>query len=291
MIISMTGFSKAEASTDSTTVSVEIKTVNGRGLDVNVRMPRSLSDKEFDIKNKVKKKVSRGTVNVYINVDNDESTTDFHIDEKAASQVKDKLDKMRKSLKIRETVKLDHLNQYSSFFLQKEETSNPELEYNLASSALDNALNELVKMRKKEGSNISKDINKRVKKIHELIKVIEVEGIEKIPQERERLREKVAQLFDNDEIDEQRLQMEMVLMADKLDISEECVRMNSHIKLFFDTMKERKSNGRKMNFLLQEMLRETNTIGSKCNDASIAHKVVGVKEELERIREQVQNVE
>lgn len=291
MILSMTGFSKAEINRKGMKVTVEIRSVNGRGLDVNIRSPRSLSDKEFEIKDRVKKMLNRGSVNMNIYTEADTTNKEFNINTELAKGVKAELDQFRKDLKIKETVKLEHLFTFSNFFIQKEAEVDAELEWTLTKDAISKGLKLLVEMRKKEGSNIARDINKRIKNIHNILKSIEDDEVDRIPREREKIRQRIAQVFDNDEIDESRLQMEMVILADKLDISEECVRLQSHIKVFYDTMKERASNGPKLNFLLQEMLRETNTIGSKCNDANIAHKVVNMKEELERIREQVQNVE
>jgi len=147
------------------------------------------------------------------------------------------------------------------------------------------------KMRIKEGEQILKDMNARVKAVSKLVDVIESLGVKRIPAERERLRQKIAMLFESDEIDEHRIQMELVLIADKLDFSEECVRLKSHIKFWFESIKEKDPVGKKLSFMLQEMNREINTIGSKCNDPEISMKVVTVKEELEKIREQVQNIE
>ncbi|MBL7974412.1 MAG: DUF1732 domain-containing protein, partial [Candidatus Kapabacteria bacterium] len=154
------------------------------------------------------------------------------------------------------------------------------------------ALTALENARKNEGKEISKDLRARMKTIETTLDQVEEIGMKRIPEERERLRARIAQLFDADEIDEQRLQMEIVLLADKLDISEECVRLRSHIKFMNEALKSTvDANGRQMNFMLQEMNREVNTIGSKANDANIARMVVGLKDELERIREQVQNIE
>jgi uncharacterized protein (TIGR00255 family) len=291
MILSMTGFSKAEINRKGMKVTVEIRSVNGRGLDVNLRSPRSLADKEFEIRDRVKKMLKRGSVNINIYTEADTTSKEFNINSELAKGIKAELDQCRKDLKIKETVKLDHILQFSNFFTQKEAEVDPALEWTLTKDAISKGLKILVDMRKKEGTNIARDINNRIKNIHNILKTIEDDEIDRIPREREKIRQRIAQVFDNDEIDESRLQMEMVILADKLDISEECVRLQSHIKVFYDTMKEKTSNGPKLNFLLQEMLRETNTIGSKCNDANIAHKVVNMKEELERIREQVQNVE
>jgi uncharacterized protein (TIGR00255 family) len=137
---------------------------------------------------------------------------------------------------------------------------------------------------------LAADLHKRIKLIEESLIIVENRAAKRVPEERERLRARIGQLFESDEIDEQRLQMEIVLLADKLDISEECVRLRSHIKFFNETMKSVDA-GRKLNFLLQEMHREVNTIGSKANDAEVAHNVVSMKEELEKMREQVQNIE
>lgn len=287
----MTGFSKAELSRKGIKVSVEVRSVNGRGLDLNLRLPKSLADKEFEIKDRVKKIISRGSVNINLYTEADTTNKEFNFNLGLAKGVKEELDACRKELKIKETVKMEHLIQFANYFTQKEAEVDTKEEWSLAKEVINNALKSFNSMRKKEGSNIARDIDKRIKNIHNIIKSIESNEIDRMTREREKLRQRIAQVFDNDEINESRLQMEMVILADKLDISEECVRMHSHIKLFFDTVKENQSNGRKLNFILQEMLRETNTIGSKCNDSVISHKVVSIKEELERVREQVQNVE
>ena len=291
MILSMTGFSKAEINRKGMKVTVEIRSVNGRGLDVNLRSPRSLADKEFEVRDRVKKMLKRGSVNINIYTEADVTSKEFNVNTELAKGVKAELDQCRKELKIKEAVRFEHVLQFSSFFTQKEAEVDPVLEWTLTKDAISKGLKILVDMRKKEGANIARDINTRIGNIHKILKTIEDGEIDRIPREREKIRQRIAQVFDNDEIDESRLQMEMVILADKLDISEECVRLQSHIKVFYDTMKDKDSNGPKLNFLLQEMLRETNTIGSKCNDAGITHKVVNMKEELERIREQVQNVE
>jgi len=131
----------------------------------------------------------------------------------------------------------------------------------------------------------------RVGIIEGIMEKIEELSLKRVPEEKEKMRERIAVLFESDEIDEQRLQTEMVILADKLDVTEECTRMNAHIEYFNDLLKEPISAGRKMNFLLQEMHREVNTIGSKISDSDAARLVVEAKEELEKIREQVQNVE
>jgi uncharacterized protein (TIGR00255 family) len=291
MILSMTGFSKADISRKGIKVTAEIRSVNGRNLDVNLRLPKSLADKEFEIRDRIKKTISRGSVSISLYTEADTTSKEFNLNLELAKGVKAELDVCRKELKIKETIKMEHLLPFANYFTQKEAEVDANTEWSLAKEAINKSLKLLINMRKREGANIAKDIDKRIKNVHSIIKSIEEGEIDRMSREREKLRQRIAQVFDNDEINESRLQMEMVILADKLDISEECVRMHSHTKLFFDTMKENQSNGRKLNFILQEMLRETNTIGSKCNDSVVAHKVVSIKEELERIREQVQNIE
>ncbi len=291
MIKSMTGFSKSEAKEQGVTAVVELKALNSRYLDINCRLPKYLSHKELDVRDIIKQFLIRGSVTVNISIEADESLMPFFIDENAAQNIYKKLNSLKHKLKLKETVKLDHLLQFSTYFQQMEEEENVELFWRVAKKALNQALRNVDNMRKKEGGQLARDLNNRMNNIQKDVDKIEGLGIERVPEERERLRMRLAQLFESDEIDEQRLQTEMVLMADKLDISEECVRLNSHIKFFFETLKSKESSGKKLNFLLQEMNREINTIGSKANDANISQVVVNVKEELEKIREQVQNIE
>jgi uncharacterized protein (TIGR00255 family) len=152
------------------------------------------------------------------------------------------------------------------------------------------AIEHLTAMRDKEGSELERDFDHRLAALEQALNDVEQRSKNRIPAERERLRERVTQLM-SDGVDEQRLQLEIILLADKLDVTEECTRLRSHIKFFRETMTTSSTAGRKLNFLLQEMNREVNTIGSKCNDADIARIVVGMKEEMERMREQIQNIE
>ena len=291
MIRSMTGFSKAEVSENGIAVTIELKSLNGRNLDISVRLPRNLNHKEIELRDILKKNISRGTLSININVQRTESAQGFTFNNDAAKACYEALNSFRTELKLKETVKLEHVLHFYNNFPQPEQADDSENEWKVVMKALKNAVIQINKMKMNEGQQISKDMLARMKKIAGIIDKIESISANKIPEERERLRQRVAQLFDSDEIDEHRIQMELVLIADKLDISEECVRMRSHIKFFFETFKDQDPIGRKINFLMQEMNREVNTIGSKSNDTEIAHLVVAVKEDLERIREQVQNLE
>lgn len=288
----MTGFSKAQLTEHGISANVEIRSVNGRYLELSCKMPRNLSHKELDVREMVKQALERGSVNVSIKVDATGKSESLINTERASSYYQS-LEALRKKLKIAEPVTLTDLLSIPDVIAQGEEDDKAvEAQWKVVAKAVKSALTALENARKNEGKEISKDLRARMKTIETTLDQVEEIGMKRIPEERERLRARIAQLFDADEIDEQRLQMEIVLLADKLDISEECVRLRSHIKFMNEALKSTvDANGRQMNFMLQEMNREVNTIGSKANDANIARMVVGLKDELERIREQVQNIE
>jgi uncharacterized protein (TIGR00255 family) len=243
------------------------------------------------IRDLFKNRISRGSINVTINFENLDLTKSINFHTEKAKAVLESINKLKNDLKIKDVIKLDQLMKFSDFFTEPNEEADEKLQLHVIKQVMNQALINLNKMRFDEGKNIEKDILNRIKKIHAITDKIRALGLEKIPTEREKFRQKVAQLFEGDEIDEQRIYMEMILLADKLDISEECVRLESHFKLFYNSLKEKDSAGRKINFLMQEMNREINTIGSKANDSEISQLVISVKEELERVREQIQNIE
>lgn len=291
MFKSMTGFSKSELNENGISIVVELKSLNGKFLELNCRLPRAITHRENELRDIIKKSMTRGSINLNVQLELDANQSQFIINNDAVNHVFEQLQSLKKTFKFRDSVKLDNLLAFSNFFVGREEDADEEEIMKVLSKALRDAIKKLDTMRLKEGKQILNDINNRMKKISDNVNKIEKLGIEKIPAERERLRQRIAQMFESDEYDEQRLQTEMVLMADKLDISEECVRLYSHFKFFNETVKANEPSGRKLNFLLQEMNREINTIGSKASDAYISQLVVLVKEELERIREQIQNIE
>ncbi|MCX7737252.1 MAG: YicC family protein [Candidatus Kapabacteria bacterium] len=291
MLKSMTGFSKAEITENGIKLSVELRSINNRFLEINTRLPRTISHKELEIKDIIKKYISRGSISVFVNIEYDGAAQPFFVNEKNAETVYKSLVALRKKLKMKGEVELNNLLQFSSFFTQKDNDSDGQQEFKLLEKCLSNALKELDKMRSKEGNQILKDFNNRLKNITSMLDKIESLSLNRIPEEREKLRRKVALLFESDEIDENRIQMEIAFLANRLDISEECVRLRSHIKFFKENLKNNQQVGQKLTFLLQEMNREINTIGSKADDADISQLVVSFKEELERIREQLQNIE
>jgi uncharacterized protein (TIGR00255 family) len=294
MIISMTGFGRSELTRDGLTVTVELRSVNNRFLEVSSRIPRELNVRENEIREILRRHLLRGKINLNIGIERaaTEEPLNLTVDAEAVKSFKDALDQVRRAAKIKEAANLTHLLQFAEDFISRGTgTEANDDNWELVSEAVVEAAKELEQMRRNEGRELARDLLGRVRAIDGLMERAEQISRERIPQERQRLRERIAQLFENDEIDEQRLELEIILLADKLDVTEECVRYRSHSKFFVEAVKGPEAAGRKLGFLLQEMNREITTVGSKANDAEISHIVVRAKEELEKIREQVQNIE
>jgi uncharacterized protein (TIGR00255 family) len=293
MISSMTGYGRGEVSKNRTTVAVEIRTVNSRYLEVNLRMPGSLSLRENDIKEIIRKSLSRGKINVSISMTKgNNADMQLRINEPAAKAYHKLLTSLRKSLKLREEITLDQLLKFPEVLETDGAGELDEVEWSLTARALAKALENTARMRSKEGLELRKDLTARLKFIEKKVGEIEQQGASRVPEEKERMKRRLSELLeDRSMIDERRLELELAIYADKLDMTEESVRFRSHVTFFRKTMDTEESPGRKLNFLVQEMNREVNTMGSKANDAVIAQDVVVVKEELEKIREQLQNIE
>ncbi|MEE9225198.1 MAG: YicC/YloC family endoribonuclease [Bacteroidota bacterium] len=292
MISSMTGYGHGEVSGEEITATVEIRSVNSRFLEVTARLPRTLAARENDVKEVVRKKIARGKVNVVITVKRESMTdTPLKINAAAARTYYRLLNDLRKAVKLKEKVKLEHLLRFSEVLEVDEADVSDEREWSVVEKATSRTLDEMVRMRLNEGEELRKDLEVRIRQLGETIDQIEVLSKGRIPEERNRMRERVRQILENGEVDEQRLELEIALLAEKLDVTEECVRLRSHNKFFLEALRNDEAAGRKLNFLVQEMNREVNTIGSKASDAAIAHLVVQMKEELERVREQLQNIE
>ena len=288
----MTGFAKAEINQQGINAIIEIKSVNGRYLEPTIKLPRSLSSKEIEVRDMLRKALNRGNIFVSIQVESTEAEAKIPgINIEKAKAIHGMLSELNKELHGNEQVTMTNVLSFSQHFIESEKDDIAELQWTIAREALKQALQSLDIARSNEGKELADDMMMRIKNIDNSLSYVEERSKTRIPEERERLRQKLALLLDNDEIEEYRLNQEIIILADKLDVSEESVRLRSHIKYFNELMQDKEPVGRKLNFLTQELNREINTIGSKANDADIAHYVVGMKEELERIREQAQNIE
>ncbi len=292
MLISMTGFGNATISGDGMTVSVEIRSVNSRFYEFSARVPKHLQGRELDLKEMVRAQLKRGKVNLTVTVDKEDGAeTPLHVDIEAAKLYHRLLTQLRDALGLPDAVTLESLLKFPDVFTAVEAEELPEEEWALVSAGVAQSLSSLFDMRRREGEELTRDLEERVRVMENAIDSVEELSRGRAALERDRLTERLRALLADEKIDPARLDTEIALLADKMDITEELVRFRSHTKFFLEMLHSDASEGRKLSFLLQEMNREANTISSKSYDADIAHLVVSVKEELERIREQIQNIE
>ena len=294
MISSMTGYGRGEATVKGISVVVEIRTVNSRFLEVGTKLPRSISSRENDIKELLRKKINRGKVTLTVQVEfaNVGDAVPLRVNKEAAKAYMKLLNDLRKAAKLTEKVKLEHLLKFSDIMEPLEAADEDDAEWRCVEKGINLAVDNLAEMRRKEGGELRNDLEQRLRAIERLLEENERLSKNNVVNEQKRLRDRVNELLeDKSVIDNNRLELEIALLSDKLDVTEECVRFRSHIKFFLESLDHEEAAGRKLNFLLQEMNREANTIGSKSFESSIAHNVVTMKEELERIREQLQNIE
>lgn len=292
MVTSMTGYGRGSASKGGRAVHVEVRSVNSRFLDLSLKLPRSLSLRENDAKELVRRRISRGKISILVNVVSEgDNGIPVRVNTAAARSYYRLLKDLKRTLRMTETVKIAHLLEFPEIFDSGETEAEDEQQWHLTSGALEAALEDLNTMRRQEGGELRGDFQARISTLNTHIDAIEQLSREQVPRERERLRMRLKQLLEKEELDEGRLELELVILADRLDVTEECVRFRSHNKFFLEALVDPEPAGRRLNFLVQEMHREANTIGSKSSATEIAHLVVAMKEELEKIREQLQNVE
>ncbi len=291
MIQSMTGFGKGEATIGGYAASAEIRSVNNRYLELNVKLPQALSTREIEVREMVRQRIGRGKVSIVISSSSSQEEDEIAVDGDSVKRVIALLKSLKKSAKISSPIKLEHLLIFKDLFKGASgEATNGE-EWEAVKSAIDAALNQLQETRTVEGLSLKKDLSKRIDKLNSALNKIEELSRLHTEEEKNKLRQKVNDVINGKEVDPARIELEIVLLADKLDITEEVVRFRTHNNFFIRLLDGDDSNGRRLNFLLQEMNREANTMGSKAFDAEMSHLVVEMKEELEKIREQVQNLE
>ncbi len=293
MIISMTGFGRGEAIENGITATVEIKSLNSRYLDLSIRLPQRLQDKELILKELVQKTISRGKLNINVHVtESDSGEPHIKVDEVKVKAYARILREVQEAAGIEGNLNVRNITGFGDVFITQEDDEEILAEkWAVALKALNSAVENLIAMRSQEGNQLKNDLIERIENIEANLKDIEKVTNGRVEEIRNKLRERIQQLFDDENFDKERLETEVAVIADKMDITEEIVRMRAHLKFFIEAIEQAEPAGRRLNFLTQEMNRELNTIGSKANDSEIAHHVVRSKETLEQIREQVQNVE
>lgn len=292
MITSMTGCGQGQLELDNVKLGVELRSVNSRFLDIQIRMPKFLQALESRVKDVVQRTIKRGKINLSLTWEElEEGSTRMTLDSDAARAFHRLLTDLKEVLGLADDVRLEHLVTFSEIFKQEKGEWDLEKAGALVEQVVGAGVEDLQRMRLMEGEQLHRDMAQRIHRLEEIVSEIEQLYPQNVEQVRAHLRERIAALLNSPEVDEQRLAMEVALMAERADITEECVRFHSHNKLFLSVLDNSGPVGRKLTFLLQEMNREANTMGSKANDVQVAHLVVEIKEEIERIREQVQNVE
>jgi len=293
MIISITAFGRGETTENGITATVEIKSLNSRYLDVSTRLPQRLQDRELEAKELVQEYVNRGKINITVNVSEaDSAGLSIAVDTNKVVGYSQIIKELKEAAGIDEPITIRDITQFNDVFINKEEDEEIlEEKWKVAEKALQEALRSLLKMRTQEGNQLKNDLIDRIDFIDENIEIITNETNGRADETREKLLERINNLIDEDKIDPERLEMEVAILVDKMDVTEEIVRLRSHLKFFKEAVEQPEPAGRQLNFLTQEINRELNTIGSKANNSEIAQYVVKCKEALEQIREQVQNVE
>ncbi len=292
MINSMTGYGRGSFIGDKGEISVEIRTVNNRYLDVALKLPKSFSIYEYRIRELVGKYMSRGRVNVWIQLKGeDEKSESFSVNHMLVDAYVDAAREIAIKHNLPGALDVYQILSLPDVLSADIEQAADEVEWERAKRALEDALKETVKMRQREGLEIRKDFDERLEQLDVGVRKIQELATHGPDLELNKLRDRIKRLITHEDIDEYRLELELALISDRIDISEECTRFFSHLTLFRELLEEEQSQGRKINFLLQEMNREANTMASKTFTAEISHLVVKIKEDIEKIREQVQNIE
>ena len=292
MIKSMTGFGRCEIDEDNRKITVEIKSVNHRYLDVNVKLPKKLSFFESAVRNLIKEYIQRGKVDIFITCEDfNEANFSLKYNEELAGEYLKYLQQMAEHFQLENDIRVSTLSRYPDVFIMEEQDNDEEELWALLEKTLRNACEAFVETREKEGENLRNDILIKLDEMKENVTFIEERYPAIVSEYRKKLEDKVAELLEDSNIDESRIAAEVVIYSDKICVDEETVRLKSHIDGMRDELLKGGNVGRKLDFIAQEMNREANTILSKANDIEVSDHAIDLKTEIEKIREQVQNIE
>lgn len=292
MIRSMTGYGLGEAVLNGKKFTVEIRSVNHRYSDINIRMPRTMNCLEENVKNFLKDRISRGKIDVFISFEST-SGDDYEIslNESLAEAYVKALKKIKENNDVIDDISVSLISKFPDVITINKKEDDKDFLWGLLEKSLIEAFNAFILMREKEGSKLQKDLLEKSLKLEEHLSVIKERSPYLVQEYKIKLEKRLQEILPNHSLDENRIAVEVALFADKCSIDEEIVRLESHISQFRDIITTEDVVGRKLDFLAQEMNREVNTIGSKANDLQITHSVVELKSEIEKIREQIQNLE
>ncbi len=288
----MTGYGRSENQFNGFDVTVEIKSVNHRYFETNIKTPRGYSFLEEKVVSYLKERIARGKVEVYISLcENASNSLEMVVDTDFAESYINSLKQLAKRFKVKNDISVMRLAQNSDIVSFKKKSIDEEVITEAVLSVLEEATNKFYDMRKTEGEKLKCDICSRADEIIKKVQFIEERTPQSVKAYRERLEQKIKDLLGDAQIDEQRIVTETAIMADKVAVDEETVRLRSHIEQLKVLLEKDEPIGRKLDFIVQEMNREANTTGSKASDIEITNTVVDIKSEIEKIREQIQNIE
>lgn len=291
MIKSMTGYGKSELEVEERKYQVEIKSVNHRYLDISVKMPKQISYLEEDIKRKISEKIKRGKIDVFVTFENNSiKGKEIKINTEIAKAYIDELRKLVEQENLSSNIEVTEITKYPDV-LSVQNIEDDDTIRNELLKTVEDATTNLVSMREIEGKRISEDLLSRINKVQEKVTEISSLSTGLIEEYVVKLESRIKEILKTEELDKLRLMQEVVIYADKCSIEEETTRLKSHISQLRNLINQNGPTGKKMDFLIQEMNRETNTIGSKSNSIEITNRVVDIKTILEDVREQIQNVE
>jgi len=289
---SMTGYGRKEEIADGKKILCEIKSVNHRYADYNIKVPRHYGFLEERIRNLVSEYIKRGKVDIYVSIENfEDADKEITVNLELAKGYYNALKELSKSLELKDDITALGLSKYPDIFVAKQKEESEDSVFETVKKVLLPTLLSFVAMREREGERIEKDLVARVMYMKTLAEKIEKRSPETVKNYEAKLYEKIKEVLDGREVDEARILTEVAIFADKVAVNEEIVRLNSHFEEFFKIIGSPEPAGRKLDFLIQEINREINTTGSKATDIEIAKTVVELKAETEKLREQIQNIE
>lgn len=292
MIKSMTGYGHYSEIIDGRDISVEIKSVNHRYFEFSARTSRGYAFLEEKLKSYIQSRVSRGKVDVYVSVVTvDETSAEVAINHSLASGYINALRELKTAYNLDGGVDVSSVIRFSDIFTVRKQQEDEEKIWASVQKVAEKAVESFIAMREAEGERLKADVGARAENIIKMVEIVEEKSPKTVADYMEKLKTRISELLGDSTVDEQRLITEVAIFADKVAVAEETVRLRSHFKQMNEMLESNQPIGRKLDFIVQEMNRETNTIGSKAQDADIAHIVVDIKAEIEKIREQIQNIE
>lgn len=292
MLRSMTGYGRQEKLIDGKKILVEIRSVNQRFTDYNIKLPRYMGFLEEKVRNFASEKITRGKVDIYISVESyDETDKEIYLNTALAKNYIDVLKQLRDEFDLKDDISVMEVAAFTEIFKTERKEEDQEQVWAQVKEVMAEAMEAFISMREREGERIEKDLVERVEYMKTLAAQVDERSPQTVEEYRDRLYSKIKELLEDRDIDESRVLTEVAIFSDKIAVNEETVRLGSHFEEFYNIINSGEPAGRKLDFLIQEINREVNTIGSKAQDIEIAKTVVTLKGEIEKLREQIQNIE